>query len=320
MDKHNKVSFCITCKGRKDQLSHTLPLNLKNNADYPNTEFVVLDYDSQDGLAEWIKQNFQAEIDSGTLRYARLANAPHFKMAHAKNMAHRIATGDILCNLDADNISAPGFASWLNQEFSANPDIYVRPHRKTLMMSKAKDKVQQFSIKVRSTMLCLPTNVPESLQDDLYDHAGLAGRIAVSRNNFMRVRGYDEKYGGWGGDDINFEQRLRQNGVTQADLPSHLLGKVLRHDDTTRVVNMSPDDKSTSLQSLIKVRGWRHRINQLTNLNRNAGEEVPAANSDGNFGCGKVLVNFGEEISLLPVKGNARVNHNTINSDIIPGR
>ena len=43
-------------------------------------------------------------------------------MAHAKNMAHRLGIiegADILCNLDADNFTGPGFASYIAEQMQA---------------------------------------------------------------------------------------------------------------------------------------------------------------------------------------------------------
>ncbi len=43
-----------------------------------------------------------AHIESGRLLYAKLDDAEHYNSPHAKNLAHRLAAGDILVNLDAD--------------------------------------------------------------------------------------------------------------------------------------------------------------------------------------------------------------------------
>ena len=51
-----RVSFCTTCKGRLWQLEQTLPNNLKILDDY--SEIVLLDYQSPDGLKNYIFDNF----------------------------------------------------------------------------------------------------------------------------------------------------------------------------------------------------------------------------------------------------------------------
>jgi hypothetical protein len=268
--KKHKISFCITCKGRLHHLQQTLRANMDNNADYPNVEFAVLDYDSQDGLENWIKENFQAEMDSGKLRYGKYEAAPHFKMSHAKNMAHRLGTGDILCNLDADNITAPGFATWLNKKFSKDPDIYVRPD-------------------------CGLQYPPNNSQ------RGLRGRIAVHRDRYLQVHGYDETFSKWGGDDSNFVDRLCNAGVKNVPFPRHMYGDVITHSDEERIENLAPNDQDKSANLLEKRGLFCTFIKKLDKIKHSRKGVPPLANSNGEFGCGKVRVNFTKDIILEPV-------------------
>ena len=54
--KQYKVSICTTCMDRLSDLKQTLPQNIQDNLDYPNVEFVVLDYNSKkDDVDGWIK-------------------------------------------------------------------------------------------------------------------------------------------------------------------------------------------------------------------------------------------------------------------------
>jgi len=48
--KHFKISFCIVCMNRLHQLSQTLLQNIRDNEDYSELEFIVLDYNSNDGM------------------------------------------------------------------------------------------------------------------------------------------------------------------------------------------------------------------------------------------------------------------------------
>src|SRR5580704_1798101 len=62
-----RISFCISCRGRLHHLRRTLPQNIADNRDYPNLEFVLLDYNSTDGLGEWVRHELSEEIASGRL-------------------------------------------------------------------------------------------------------------------------------------------------------------------------------------------------------------------------------------------------------------
>ena len=95
------VFFATTCKGRTQHLRQTLPQNM---ADNPAAYFLVLDYGSTDDL-----QDFLATIQDPRLIHYRFPTSAPFHMAHAKNMAHRLALlngADIIANLDADNYAA----------------------------------------------------------------------------------------------------------------------------------------------------------------------------------------------------------------------
>lgn len=97
-----KTSFCITCCGRLDQLWRTLPSNLLENAHDAQIEFVLVDYSSRDGLEAWVRGRLMGYIKSGRLLYAKLDGAKHYNSPHSKNLAHRLAAGDILVDLNAD--------------------------------------------------------------------------------------------------------------------------------------------------------------------------------------------------------------------------
>ena len=67
-DKTNilpRISFIIACMGRLHHLAQTLPKNINWNVDYPNLEFILLDYNSSDGLAEWINKYMIKLLKSG---------------------------------------------------------------------------------------------------------------------------------------------------------------------------------------------------------------------------------------------------------------
>src|SRR5580692_6905946 len=97
-----KIAFCTTCRGRVQHLKLTLPQNLLDN---PEALFIVVDYGSPDDLL-----SFLSSIENERLIVYSL-KSDCFRMAHAKNVAHRIAIragADVLVNLDADNYTGKG--------------------------------------------------------------------------------------------------------------------------------------------------------------------------------------------------------------------
>src|SRR4051812_19983514 len=63
--KPYSISFCTTCMGRLHDLAFTLPQNMADNADYPDLEFLVLDYHSEDGLESWMAEHMRPHIEAG---------------------------------------------------------------------------------------------------------------------------------------------------------------------------------------------------------------------------------------------------------------
>ena len=182
-----RISFCTTCMGRLHHLKETLPANLKTSADRPDLEFVVLDYNSKDGLEEWMRREMAQAVTSGRVAYYRERAARFFDPRHAKNIAHLMATGDILVNVDADNFIGPGYAGKL-EEFFGSPGVFVT------------SDPGQTKLKEGSAQL------------------GISGRIALRAADFKALRGYDEGLVGWGGEDPDLNRRARARGLRQISL------------------------------------------------------------------------------------------------------
>ncbi len=191
-----KIAFCTTCKGRRQHVELTLPKNLADNADCKDFVQVLVNYNSSDGLDDYLRANHQRDIDSGRLAVYHLPTPPKFQMAHAKNVAHRlgIAEGaDVLVNLDADNFAGPGFASYLADQFDGDMFMWSRM-------------------------------VPGELA------RGISGRIAVPAKLFLNSGGYDERFETWSPDDKDFNIRLRRMGYKAREIDQRFLDAVLHND------------------------------------------------------------------------------------------
>ena len=100
-DSRKTISFCTTCRNRLWQLESTLEANLKIIEN--NHEIVLVDYGSSDGLGVWIWNNFEDYIKLGKLKFFEVENDVKWSMSKAKNLAHLLAGGEYLFNIDADN-------------------------------------------------------------------------------------------------------------------------------------------------------------------------------------------------------------------------
>lgn len=108
-----KISFCTTCMNRSKYLLPTLSHNLKMYGKESNIEFILLDYNSSDGLEDMAKEQFSSHIDSGNLVYYKMTDPTIFERCHAKNIAHSLSTGEIVANVDSDLFLLSGLKEFI---------------------------------------------------------------------------------------------------------------------------------------------------------------------------------------------------------------
>ncbi len=142
---------------------------MESNIPYGNVEFVLLDYNSQDGLEDWVRSHCTEHLDAGYLQYCRTTEPACFKRSHSRNMAFRLASGDILVNVDADNFIGAGFADFIAQVFTKHANMYLTPE---------------------------------------YVIRDVMGRLAVKQEDFYAVNGYNEHMEGYGFEDLELYNRL----------------------------------------------------------------------------------------------------------------
>ncbi len=171
------LSFCITCKNRFYQISQTLRKNLDDNRLHQEwIEFVLVDFGSTDGLKNWVPDNFKDDLLSGYLKYYYTEELPFWHASIAKNTAHRLATHEILVNLDCDNYTGYHGGQFVIRQFLKNRNI-----------------------------------IHHQFGGDVYD--GSYGRISVLKKYFDRIGGYDESFGPMGYQDADLVERLKQAGL-----------------------------------------------------------------------------------------------------------
>lgn len=196
------IALCVTCKNRTEHLERTLPRNIADNAGYHALKIVVVDYNSQDHLREYYPKAHAKDIESGRVVFYRFTEPGPFRMAHAKNIAHRLAIregADVLVNMDADNFTGAGFAEWVAEAMAEGPDVFL------------------WSRMIKG--IGLPR--------------GISGRIAVTKHQFLNVGGYDERFATWAPDDKDFNQRLQRMGYKAREVDQRFL-LAINHNDKVR--------------------------------------------------------------------------------------
>jgi len=227
--------------------------NLANNPG-PNSKFVVLDYGDNGQLEAYLKLMMQPYIDSGKLIVYRHDAPGHFRMSHAKNMAHRCALledADVIVNMDADNYTPiPGFADYVLDNIGYDPNLFMYCNAKSVV-----GRARQ----------------------------GLAGRIAVHRNTFLKAGGYDESYIVWAPEDEDFKARIRRMGCGGVLIDNKYLF-VIHHKDGLRFKEY-PHAKPTAEEEAVSIKRIRDADHIIANF--------------GNFGVGYVYRNFTDQRTYL---------------------
>ena len=205
---NNSGSLCLftVVMNRLHHLEQTLPANIRDNS-HPSSYWLILDYSSDDGLQQYILDFFSDELRRGRLQYHRYDYAKYFSHAHSRNLAVQLANARYICNVDADNYTGKDFDKYVLQTFSHHPN----------------------------TVLSALSNTHK-----IY---GAFGRMAVSRENFMQVGGYDETFDGYGFEDYDLVSRMEQYGLEKIMIEEPGFLKVISHGNEDRVAREWTNDQ-----------------------------------------------------------------------------
>ena len=75
----------------------------------------------------------QEIIEEGILNYYKTTEPEFYSMAISRNIAFKVAQGDIVNNVDADNLVGKGFASFINMLANETPEKAVFTKGKRMM-------------------------------------------------------------------------------------------------------------------------------------------------------------------------------------------
>jgi glycosyltransferase involved in cell wall biosynthesis len=180
----------------------TLPVNLFEGKRKIGVEFILLNYNSTDDLDSFIAETMADHLKSGLLKYYKTLEPQYFHRSHSRNLAFKLASGDILCNLDADNYLSSDFIDTARKEFNGSPDIFL-----TSVGSGGKN-----------------------LSRDVL------GKICVKKPDFLFIRGYDERMEFYGFEDIDLINRLKIKNLKPIAIKAQFL-KALDHSIHERIEN-----------------------------------------------------------------------------------
>lgn len=199
---YKKISFCTVAMNRLHHVQETVKKNIEDNLSYPDLEYVLLDYNSSDGLEQWVFENMNDYVEKGILKYYKTVSPSCFNRTHSRNLLFKLSTGDIICNIDADNYAGEGFAHYTNEQFFKQKNIFL----------VADTKKREYFLR------------------------NAFGRFCVEKSDFLKIGGLDESMDGYGAETIDFYDRLLEFSIDEVIIPSKFLNAIA-HGDEERVNN-----------------------------------------------------------------------------------
>lgn len=242
-----KVSVIIPVYNRFGFLRRAL-LCLKNQS-FVVDEVVISDDGSAEDIPGQLKHLcLDARFE---IKYVR-QDDKGFRLSKCRNNGARLSTGDLLIFLDQDIIYTKNFIQTFVDHVSPDKFLVAWPIRlkpnqmvhltdemilagdySTLISQEQRRRVNKQYHKDMFYQFCQKLRVRD-IGPKLR-----SGLFAVSRENYFKVNGFDEKYQGWGNEDDDMGRRLHAAGIVgknpfRHEFPLHMWHEP-NHDEKNRL-------------------------------------------------------------------------------------
>lgn len=233
-----RASIVIPVYNRRESLARTLA-GLEGQ-DYPPhlTEVIVVDDGSHDA-PETVVELFRGRLDVRIIAQPDLG----YRLAAARNLGIRAATGDVILSLDCDMLPDPG---WLSAHMK-----WHRAHSGSLCVIGYREFIDATDLTVAQirdgfdSVRRLPkVEAPAAIRDrasprrdwriGIIERSGglrrhrrpymlaSGGNLSFRREEALRAGLFDEAFNRWGGEDSEFAYRLYRRGAYFVPEPSAL--------------------------------------------------------------------------------------------------
>ena len=126
------ISYCIPCMNRTYDLRKTLPLVIQAANASPPVEIVILDYNSQDDLEEYLLDCYPFYDDPETdnfLTHTKYTGRDTYHMAHAQNLSMLVGGGEYVVNSAADVVLTINYFSTIRELLSPGDIVWMMSTR-----------------------------------------------------------------------------------------------------------------------------------------------------------------------------------------------
>jgi hypothetical protein len=208
---------------RLHHLQQTILKNIYDNKlsnEKYTIEFIILDYNSSDGLEYWFQNNMTSFIEAGLVKFYRTTEPLYFNRSHSRNLAFKLASGDIICNIDADNYLGVGFSNYIYNCFIKGNNEFLTPD---------------------------------------FRQRDVIGRLCLKKTDFILQRGYNENMNGYGFEDLEFYARMAINGLQHEFIYNSDFLNVIHHSDKERYENEHLNNNFESMY-IRHINPWTSKI------------------------------------------------------------
>jgi len=214
---------------RAHHIKRTLLKNIKAIKDSKiDSEIILLDYDSKDDLELWTKISLSDFLENEIIKYYKVHSKEFFYPSKAKNIAHRLSSGKIVCNIDADNLFTKDLPLFIQSEYEKNNNI----------VGKVDSGLNQ-------------------------------GLIFMSKENFVKLNGYDESfsYTGYGHEDTDLIARAERMGLEKILISTDMYSYI-NHSNEERVSNFNGEDNFGEYAQVNKKKEEYNTRNNITTVDQ----------------------------------------------------
>lgn len=258
------LSFCITNMNRTCKLKKTLKKNLEDNKNLKDKiEFILVDFNSKDGCKEYILNNFKEELRSDYLKYYWTDQLLSWHASIAKNTAHILANGKYVTNLDCDNFVGEFGGEFLIDLLEENAIIH---QSKNIMGS------------------------------------GTMGRITISKENFLKLGGYNESMFPMAYQDSDLIRRAKLLNLNYQNYDSFNDAIINSKDEALENTNFRNYNSMGKINQLISNLNFESKIIKVNNYKKN-----------NNIGIeSKFIKRFGYHNKMKRMKKSKKLEFNNI--------
>ena len=159
-------------------------------------EVIVSDYGSADAA------DLRGQVEAAGARYVYTSTDGTWSRARALNAGFAVARGSVLISTDADMAFTPGSLATVCRIVQQDP--------RTAVVLQCRDLPPTYAVDSFTDAPVDWTALERAAR--LRPRWGMGGMMAVSAAAFERVRGFDERMVIYGGEDLDFAERLRRAG------------------------------------------------------------------------------------------------------------